>query len=236
MIRYGNKILKYKKNFKFLGLHFDSPRLNWDTQINELIKNCNNRLNLLKAVSAKTWGADRETLLHLYKALFRSKIDYGCMAYSSASNTNIKKLEVVQNTAIRIATGCLKSTPTVALRCETNLPPIENKIEIVTLNYFIKTKYFNNENPIQTEILQQTDRLNNITFNGNKSPAINRATYAIRKLSVPNINITPFDIIPPIPPWAKPTVTTKTELITKTSKNMPNKILKEIVNITINQN
>ena len=233
LIKYGSKVIRYEKNVKFLGLILDSPRLNWDPQIKELIKNCNSRLNLLKAVSAKTWGADKDTLLHLYKATVRSKIEYGCIAYSSASKTNLKKLEVIQNTAIRIATGCLKSTPVEALRCETTIPPIVDRIEELSLRYFIRARFLNHENPIQAEILLKTNELNNLAFQGNKSPAINRATYTVGKYELPFMDIPPIEVVPPVPPWSNSFINIETELIIKTNKNMPDKILREIAKNTL---
>ena len=41
-------------------------------------------LNLLHVLAHTSWGADQETLLHLYRSLIRSKLDYGCVVYGSA--------------------------------------------------------------------------------------------------------------------------------------------------------
>ena len=42
---------------------------------------CLRALNLLKVLSHTSWGADRTTLLKLYRSLVRSKLDYGCIIY-----------------------------------------------------------------------------------------------------------------------------------------------------------
>jgi len=43
-----------------------------------LIEKCTKALNLLRVVSHTTWGADQQTLLHLYRSyMIRSKLDYG---------------------------------------------------------------------------------------------------------------------------------------------------------------
>ena len=45
---------------------------------------CTKSFDLIKVLSNTTWGADRKVLLRLYRALIRSKLDYGCIVYGSA--------------------------------------------------------------------------------------------------------------------------------------------------------
>ena len=78
----GSKI-EVVPEFKFLGLYFDS-KLTFIPHINYLKSKCQKALNLLRVVSHIDWGADRATLLKLYKSLIRSKLDYGCIVYGSA--------------------------------------------------------------------------------------------------------------------------------------------------------
>ena len=63
---------------KFLGLLFDS-KLSFIPHTTSLKSKCTKSLDLIKVLSNTTWGADRKVLLRLYKALIRSKLDYGCM-------------------------------------------------------------------------------------------------------------------------------------------------------------
>ena len=41
-------------------------------------------MNLLRVVAHTDWGADRKVLLHLYRTIVRSKLDYGSIVYGSA--------------------------------------------------------------------------------------------------------------------------------------------------------
>ena len=41
-------------------------------------------LNLLRVVAHAKWGSDEATLLHLYRSLIRSKLDYSTIVYGSA--------------------------------------------------------------------------------------------------------------------------------------------------------
>jgi len=60
---------------KFLGLIFDRkltfvPHLRY--------------LRPFRVVAHAKWGSDESTLLHLYRSLIRSKLDYGAIVYGSA--------------------------------------------------------------------------------------------------------------------------------------------------------
>jgi len=62
-------------------------------------------LNLLRVVAHTSWGADQQTLLHVYRSLVRSKLDYGCIIYGSARGSYLQMLDPVQNHALRLCLG-----------------------------------------------------------------------------------------------------------------------------------
>ena len=62
------------KEFKFLGLSFDS-KLSFIPHNNYLSNKCQKALNLLRVVSSMDWGTDRKVLLRLYRSLVRSKLE-----------------------------------------------------------------------------------------------------------------------------------------------------------------
>jgi len=63
---------------KFLGVIFDN-KLSFLPHIQQLKNKCTKALNLLRVLAHTAWGADQVTLLHLYRSLIRSKLDYGCV-------------------------------------------------------------------------------------------------------------------------------------------------------------
>ncbi|RNA21073.1 RNA-directed DNA polymerase from mobile element jockey-like [Brachionus plicatilis] len=69
--------------------------------IEEIKERCNSRLNLIKILSNKKWGLDLNTLGNLYKSLIGSIQDYSFPCLNSLSETNIKSLEVIQNSEVR---------------------------------------------------------------------------------------------------------------------------------------
>ena len=56
---------------KFLGIIFDR-KLSFLPHIRHLKEKCTKALNLLRVVAHTTWGADRQTLIHLHRSLIRS--------------------------------------------------------------------------------------------------------------------------------------------------------------------
>lgn len=73
---------------------------------------------MLKALSRTWWGADPVTLRLAYNGLVRSHLDYGTFFIQPASKKTLNKLDTLQNQALRIITGCMKSTPIEALLAE----------------------------------------------------------------------------------------------------------------------
>jgi len=61
---------------KFLGLIFDR-KLTFLPHLRYLRQKCMKALNVLQVLAHAKWGSDEATLLHLYRSLIRSKLEYG---------------------------------------------------------------------------------------------------------------------------------------------------------------
>ena len=59
----------------------------------------------------------------------RTKIDYGCQIYNTASIGRLKKLDSIQRKGIRIYTGASRTSPEESIHVEANDPPHETKKE-----------------------------------------------------------------------------------------------------------
>lgn len=130
--------LRRKPTVRFLGIHFDE-RLNWKEHVRYVRQSCERRLNLLRRISATTWGADRFSILTVYKGFIRSKMEYGALVLARLSNTSLQPLNIIQNSALRLATGALRSTPVNALEVDTNIPPLYLRFRFLSLKYLSKT-------------------------------------------------------------------------------------------------
>ena len=136
---------------KFLGLIFDS-KLSFIPHITSLKSRCTKSLDLIKVLSNTTWGADRKVLLRLYRALIRSKLDYGCIVYGSARPSYIKRLDTVHNQCLRLCLGAFRTSPVQSLYVEVNEPPLDMRTRL-SLQYAVKLMS-NGINPAYSAVFQ----------------------------------------------------------------------------------
>lgn len=119
-----DKHIKVENAVKFLGVYLDD-RLTWKQHIDYIVQKCKMRLNLMRSISGSTWGASQASLMAIYRALIRSVLDYGAIAYDTATEPQKRRLDTIQYQALRIATGAMTSTSLAALQVETGETPLQ---------------------------------------------------------------------------------------------------------------
>ena len=169
-LKLNGRELEYSKAATFPGMTFDHL-LTWKGHFDKLICRCNNDLNLMRMVSGTSFGADKKTLLTIYMSLIRSKLDYGCQAYMSASPTQLARLDKIQNNALRIATGAYKSTSVQTMEVECNIMPLSLRREEFALKYWARSSPLGDKLPVnslvQDFVIYETKRYilrNNIPY------------------------------------------------------------------------
>ena len=83
-------------------------------------------------------GADRTTLLKLYRSLVRSKLDYGCIIYGSARKSYLQMLDPIHNQGLRLALGAFRTSPVASLYVEADEPSLYSRREKLSLQYAIR--------------------------------------------------------------------------------------------------
>ena len=107
-----------------------------------------NILNLLvrrlrifcRVVGHTVWGADRIVLLRLYRALVRSKLDYGSIVYGSARRLVLKQLDLIHHHGLRIALGAFRTSAAQSLNVEAHEPSLTSRRLKLSLNYILRLK------------------------------------------------------------------------------------------------
>ena len=86
------------------------------------------------------WRGNRDTILMLYRAIVGSKLDYGCIVYGTASNTNLRQLDSIHNSGLRLALGAFCTSPISSLYTEDNESPLEERRLKLSMHYYLKTR------------------------------------------------------------------------------------------------
>ena len=132
-----NQQIPVEKEAKFLGVTFDR-RLTFLPHIKNLRTSCQKAMSIIKTLSGTDWGGDRQSLLHLYRTLIRSRLDYGCTVYGSARKSYLKMLDPIHHQGIRLALGAYRTTPVESLYVEANECSLDDRRDKLALQYTIK--------------------------------------------------------------------------------------------------
>ena len=117
-----NELLSLSNIATFLGIVL-GERLTWSVHAQTVEQRCLKRLNALRAISGRSWGASKSSLLQVYRATIRSVLDYGCEAVD-LGNERIKSFyEKIQAQALAICCGSMRGTSTASLQVECGDPP-----------------------------------------------------------------------------------------------------------------
>jgi hypothetical protein len=130
--------------------------------------------------------------------LIKPKLDYGCEAYSSACKSLLETLNPIQNSAIRIATGAIRSSPIYSLHSEAGLKPLELYRENKILNFLARV-YVNPTHPMHNTVTLELD--DEIDYNSPKS-FVSRASQMMQNYNLNFNNILIEDTIK-VPPWER---------------------------------
>ena len=156
------------------------------------------KLNLLKVLSHTSWGADRTTLLKLYRSLVQSKLDYGCIIYGSARKSYLQMLDPIHNQGLRLALGAFR-TSVASLYVEADEQSLYSGRGKLSLQYAIRLAA-NPSNPAH----EVTFPPNSVDLYEQKPKAIKSFGIRISAL-LESANIKPQNIekhfTPNIPAW-----------------------------------
>ena len=101
-------------------------------------------LSILKTLIFTKWSKQKELIFSTFKVNTCCILEYVNIIWSpTISNTNIKKLQTIQSTALRIATGCIQDTNTQHLHDKISVLLMDTQLKLHTanLNNLLKHKH-----------------------------------------------------------------------------------------------
>lgn len=145
-----NKKIEIVKKHKHLGIYIDK-NLTWKSQIQHMEGKATKRLNMLKTLAGVRWGCHPSTMLTLYKSVIRSQLEYGAIIFHNTAKTHSKRLDIIQNQAIRTCMGYMRSSPIAAMEVEANIPPLAIRRQFLADKYFLRTYSIENH-PVKQQM------------------------------------------------------------------------------------
>lgn len=189
-----NEVIPVSNNVKFLGLEFDK-KLSWNNQIATIYKQGMSNLNIIKILGNRKWGIDEEHMYKIFNTIIRSRIEYGAIAYDSAKENKLRKLEVIQNAALRIITGAFRSSPIDSILSISGYTSLKHRRICLTAIY--ATKIFEREHHPLKQIIQS--RINQPI--GPSTDFVSRATNLLVQYDI-NI-LQQYDQPRELEPWTQ---------------------------------
>eukprot|EP00662_Eupelagonemidae_sp_cell21_P038657 gene38657-60873_t len=137
-LRLRDRHVKYTVAAKYLGILYDEA-LTFAPHVAAIAAAVEKRIGLLRRLTGTTWGCRKKTLRATYITYVRAKIDTAPAAWQTFCGDELNKLEVLQNEAARIITGCPYGTQTQMLLHEAGLMPLSTR---ATLNLVLAEERF----------------------------------------------------------------------------------------------
>ena len=157
------------------------------------------------------YGADRKMLIMLYRALVRSKIEYGCVVYEAASQSAKKMIDTIHHQAVRIITGAFRTSPICSMLADVDEMPLDLRRRILAMRYVIKLTQSNTHPAHQTFNDTHLRRIDNGTRAAARHPGVRvRAWFAEADISTDLVE--PYDRCA-VEPWVISEVRTNTDLL-----------------------
>ena len=136
------KILTPSKSVKYLGVHLDE-HLNWKVHTGAVAAKLR-RAN--GAISKLRHYVPRDVLLNVYHAIFASHMRYASQVWGLCDNTVTHRIQVLQNTAMRLITFNGPRTSASPLYAELGLLKFFDHVKVMNILYV--QKYLNDSLPI----------------------------------------------------------------------------------------
>ena len=149
-VSFNGEAIECTNSLRYLGIHFDRM-LTYKTQVESTKLRCKKGLSALKAMASK--GIEQRHLFLLYQSVILSVIDYG-LGLTTLSQSNLLKLDRVQNEAMRVILGTTKDTPIETMRYLLDLPSMETRHKVEQAKAYLNVMQ-NPKNPLHDAVKEE---------------------------------------------------------------------------------
>ena len=125
-IKIGTHTLKEEDQATYIGVTFDK-RLTWKTHTLCTEGKARKKLAIMRKLAGTTWGANEQILKTVYEGSVRPVLEYSSAAWCTTAKTNQQSLDNIQNQALCIITGAMKSTSITFMEQTTAIQPLQQR-------------------------------------------------------------------------------------------------------------
>ena len=119
---------------RYLGFFFDT-RLDWTQHVEIMCNRARGTLKSLQLLGNSVQGLDQARWRLAYNAICLPVLTYGCQLwYRGKQVTLVRKLQKVQNDAVRLISGTFRTTPREPLHQLLNILPIDLRLNMIVQN------------------------------------------------------------------------------------------------------
>ena len=165
---------------KFLGITLD-PHLSFKNHAKYLKERASKRLNMMRCIKGKDWGASQKLLLTCYKTLIRPFFDYAPFPIMTMKPAEKLYTERIQRAAARIITHWPIKTNTKIIYEKLNLETIESRSFYTSKRYITKAAQ---TNPLIKDLISEYHKATEV-YEGilSKHPKPTTLSYLIPMLT-----------------------------------------------------
>jgi len=141
-IQVENTTIKPISSARYLGVIFDH-QLNWRSHIQHMETKVAPRISLLRFLSKLNPNSNDMIMINLFKSLVRSIITYGSSVLLTADEKIWKRIQIIQNKALRAALGLPAYTSTEYIHNTTNISTIKKYSTFLLQQAIARAKNYN---------------------------------------------------------------------------------------------
>ena len=163
----NNGRIPYDPNPVFLGITFDEF-LNFRVHVEGLTIRARQRLNIIKIFSHKSWNLSHETLKGIYTALIGSLFVYSFFAVARIAETNLDRLQKIQNRALRCIYKLEWTSPTDLIHSMSGHLLVRDRLIEIGKKYLPKAVGYNSN--VCLLLAEYLDSISSIRRDGKDTP------------------------------------------------------------------
>jgi len=122
------------KHVKYLGVMLDK-KLTFASHVSYVLEKTNKAISILYSLVSRNSALKVDNKLLLYKVALRPIFAYACPIFNSAAKTHLKKLQTLQNKALKMCLNVHWRTSTNVIHNEAELDCVREHFEKLTRNF-----------------------------------------------------------------------------------------------------